>query len=95
MSDCFTINCYDSGNDLSAELIQTLIKMAPSSDEELKIRLYTGEVSQLGPAERFLKCLVEIPHAFKRLEALLLMSTYQEEVTNIKASHETLEVRRD
>uniref|UniRef100_A0A7N0RJC8 Formin-like protein n=1 Tax=Kalanchoe fedtschenkoi TaxID=63787 RepID=A0A7N0RJC8_KALFE len=85
-------DALQEGTQLPAELIQTLIKMAPSADEELKLRLYTGELSQLGPAERFLKRLIEIPHAFKRLESLLLMSTYQEEVANITESHETLEV---
>lgn len=85
---------YWSGNKLSPELIQTISKLAPTTDEELKLRLYCGEISQLGPAERFLKSLVEIPFAFKRMDALLLMSSLQEEVTSIKESFETLEVNR-
>ncbi|KAJ8564509.1 hypothetical protein K7X08_000969 [Anisodus acutangulus] len=80
------------GNKLPPELIQALSKMAPTTDEELKLRLYCGEISQLGPAERFLKFLVEIPFAFKRMEALLLMSTLDEDVSSIKESFETLEV---
>ena len=66
--------------------------MAPTADEELKLRLYSGELSQLGPAERFLKALVNIPFAFKRLEALLFMCILQEEVATTKESFETLEV---
>ncbi|KAL2502683.1 putative protein-like [Forsythia ovata] len=31
--------------------------MAPTSDEELKLMLYSGELSQLGPADRFLEVL--------------------------------------
>ncbi|KAK1303402.1 Formin-like protein 5 [Acorus calamus] len=46
------------GNELSPELLQTLLKMPPSTDEELKLRLYSGEISQLGRAEQFLKILV-------------------------------------
>ncbi|KAK4486862.1 hypothetical protein RD792_006170, partial [Penstemon davidsonii] len=80
------------GNELPAELIQTLLKMAPTSEEELKLRLYNGDVSNLGPAERFLKVMVEIPFAFKRLESLLFMTTCQEEVSSIKESLATLEV---
>ncbi|GFY99131.1 formin homology5 [Actinidia rufa] len=80
------------GNELPAELIQTLLKMAPTSEEELKLRLFSGDLSQLGPAERFLKVMVEIPFAFKRLESLLFMSSLQEEVFAIKESFETLEV---
>lgn len=67
--------------------------MAPTTEEELKLRLYSGELSQLGPADRFLKALVDIPFAFKRMEALLLKSTLQEEVSIAKESFATLEVR--
>lgn len=81
-----------SGNELPAELLRTIIKMAPTPDEELKLRLFTGDISQLGPAERFLKVLVEVPFAFKRMEALLFMSSLQEEIFGIKESFATLEV---
>ncbi|CAN1843853.1 Formin-like protein 11 [Linum perenne] len=79
-------------SELPVELLQTLLKMAPTADEELKLRLYTGEISQLGPAERFLKALVEVPFAFKRIESLLFMSSLQEEVTTLKEAFATLEV---
>lgn len=75
------------------ELLQTLLKMAPTSEEELKLRLYTGDLALLGPAERFLKVMVEIPFAFKRMEALLFMCSFNEEVSNTKESFATLEVR--
>ncbi|XP_016652283.1 PREDICTED: formin-like protein 5 [Prunus mume] len=80
------------GNELPSEFLQTLLKMAPTQEEELKLRLFNGQRSQLGPAERFLKALIEIPFAFKRLEALLFMCTLQEEVTTLKESFATLEV---
>ncbi|KAI7747409.1 hypothetical protein M8C21_002330 [Ambrosia artemisiifolia] len=79
------------GNELPIEIVQTLLKMAPSSEEELSLRLYGGDLSRLGSAERFLKKLVEIPYAFKRLESLLFMCTLQDEEANIKESFETLE----
>ncbi|PHU13162.1 Formin-like protein 5 [Capsicum chinense] len=81
------------GNELPAELIQTLLKVAPTADEELKLRIYSGELSRLGQAERFLKALVEIPFAFKRLETLLFMCTLHDEASMIKESFATLEVR--
>nr|GEY86525.1 formin-like protein 3 [Tanacetum cinerariifolium] len=80
------------GTELPAELIATLLKMAPTQDEELKLRLYNGDINQLGPSERFLKNLVEIPHAFKRLEALLFMSSVHEDYNMAKESFATLEV---
>lgn len=66
--------------------------MAPTADEELKLRMYNGDLSHLGTAERFLKMLIEIPFAFKRLESLLFMCTFQEEESMIKESFTTLEV---
>ncbi|KAF8092879.1 hypothetical protein N665_0399s0015 [Sinapis alba] len=80
------------GNELPAEFIQTLLKMAPTPEEELKLRLYCGEIALLGTAERFLKAVVDIPFAFKRLEALLFMCTLYEEIAFVKESFQTLEV---
>ncbi|KAI4333797.1 hypothetical protein L6164_018559 [Bauhinia variegata] len=80
------------GNELPSEFLQTLLKMAPTSEEELKLRLYSGPLSQLGPADRFLKGLVDIPFAFKRLEALLFMGSLQEELTSAKESFDILEI---
>ena len=82
----------ESGNELPVEFIQTLLKMAPTPEEELKLRLYCGEIAQLGTAERFLKAVVDIPFAFKRLEALLFMCTLYEEIAFVKESFQTLEV---
>ncbi|XP_027353968.1 formin-like protein 5 [Abrus precatorius] len=80
------------GHELPSEFLQTLLKMAPTSDEELKLRLFTGELSQLGPADRFLKALVDVPFAFKRMEALLFMTTLKEELTSTMESFAILEV---
>lgn len=83
----------ETGNELPLELLQTLLKMAPSAEEELKLRLFAGDVSQLGPAEQFLKLLVDIPFAFKRVESLLFMCSFQEDASGAKESLATLEVR--
>ncbi|XP_028807700.1 formin-like protein 5 [Neltuma alba] len=86
---------YDAlseGNELPSEFIQSLLKMSPTSEEELKLRLFNGNLSQLGPADRFLKALVDIPFAFKRLESLLFMGTLQEELTFTRDAFAVLEV---
>ncbi|CAJ2650446.1 unnamed protein product [Trifolium pratense] len=80
------------GNELPSEFLQTLLKMAPTSDEELKLRLFSGNLSQLGPADRFLKAMVDIPFAFKRMEVLLFMCTFKEELTTTMESFAVLEV---
>ncbi|KAL8128389.1 hypothetical protein AgCh_015107 [Apium graveolens] len=84
-------DALQEGIELPSELLETLLKMAPTTEEELKLRLYSGDVSRLGTAERFLKVLVEIPFAFKRLESLLFMSTLQEEAGIVKEAFTTLE----
>ncbi|PPS15134.1 hypothetical protein GOBAR_AA05457 [Gossypium barbadense] len=80
------------GNELPVELLQTLLKMAPTSDEELKLRLFTGEVTQLGPAERFLKVVVDIPFAYQKMETLLFMCSLHDELTATRESFQILEM---
>ncbi|CAL0328911.1 unnamed protein product [Lupinus luteus] len=80
------------GNELPYEFLQTMLKMAPTSDEELKLKLFDGELSQLAPADRFLKTLVDIPFAFKRVEALLFIVTLKEELNSTMESLAILEV---
>ncbi|RRT80270.1 hypothetical protein BHE74_00032719 [Ensete ventricosum] len=81
-----------TGNELPGALLQTLLRMQPTTDEELKLRLYNGDLSLLGPAEQFLKDLVDIPFAYKRMDVLLFMSSLHEDVSSIKDSFATLEV---
>ncbi|XP_076905654.1 formin-like protein 6 [Bidens hawaiensis] len=73
---------------LGAELLETLVKMAPTKEEEIKLRNYKGDVSKLGSAERFLKAILDIPFAFKRVEAMLNFDT---EVKYLRTSFLTLE----
>ncbi|BAF21830.1 formin-like protein 11 precursor [Oryza sativa Japonica Group] len=80
------------GSELPSDLIQTLIRWSPSNDEELRLRLYSGELFQLGPAEQFLRVIIDIPYIFQRLDALLFMANLPEEASNVKQSFATLEV---
>ncbi|KAG6500466.1 hypothetical protein ZIOFF_040311 [Zingiber officinale] len=79
------------GNELPTALLQSLLRMQPTTDEELKLRLYAGDLSLLAPAEQFLKDLIDIPYAYKRMDALLFMSSLHEDVTIIKAAFATME----
>ncbi|KAI3824151.1 hypothetical protein L1987_05600 [Smallanthus sonchifolius] len=47
--------------------------MAPTKEEEIKLKDYRGDVSELGSAERFLKAILDIPFAFKRIGRILRM----------------------
>ncbi|KAH6799590.1 hypothetical protein C2S51_036074 [Perilla frutescens var. frutescens] len=76
---------------LGPELFETLVKMAPSKEEEIKLRECNDEISKLGPAERFLKAILDIPFAFKRVEALLYKANFNTEVKYLRKSFQTLE----
>lgn len=73
--------------------METLVKMAPTKEEELILRDYNSDLSKLGSAERFLKSLLDIPFAFKRVDAMLYRANFESEVRYLMKSFETLEVR--
>ena len=77
---------------LGPELLETLVKMAPTKEEEIKLREYDGDASKLGSAERFLKAVLDIPFAFKRVEAMLYRANFDTEVKYLRKSFQTLEV---
>ena len=67
--------------------------MAPSKEEEWKLKEYKDDSPcKLGHAERFLKTVIDIPFAFKRVEAMLYAANFESEVEYLKNSFETLEV---
>ncbi|XP_031479436.1 formin-like protein 1 [Nymphaea colorata] len=77
---------------LGAELLETLQKMAPTKEEEVKLKGYTeGQNSKLGAAERFLKAVLDIPFAFKRVEAMLYSANFESEIAYLRKSFKTLE----
>lgn len=77
---------------LGAELLETLVKMAPTKEEEIKLKNFNGDLSKLGSAERFLKAVLDIPFAFKRVEAMLYRANFDSEINYLKKSFQTLEV---
>ena len=67
--------------------------MAPTKDEESKLKEFQDESSfKLGPAEKFLKAVLDIPFAFKRVDAMLYIANFDSELEYLKKSFETLEV---
>ena len=85
---------YETGNPegLGTELLETLVKMAPTKEEEIKLKNYDGDLSKLGAAERFLKAVLDIPFAFKRVEAMLYRANFDAEVNYLRKSFQTMEV---
>ncbi|CAH8382847.1 unnamed protein product [Eruca vesicaria subsp. sativa] len=77
---------------LGTELLESLLKMAPTKDEERKLKEYKDDSPvKLGHAEKFLKAMLDIPFAFKRVDAMLYVANFESEVEYLKNSFETLE----
>ena len=80
---------------LGTELLESLLKMAPTKDEEHRLKEYEDDsLFKLGPAEKFLKALLDVPFAFKRADAMLYITNFGPEVEYLKKSFETLEVNQ-
>jgi hypothetical protein len=78
---------------LGTELLEMLLKMAPTREEEIKLTEFREDaLCKLGPAESFLKAVLAIPFAFKRVEAMLYITNFDSEVDYLKTSFKTLEV---
>jgi hypothetical protein len=67
--------------------------MAPTKEEERKLKEYKEDSpTKLGHAEKFLKAVLDVPFAFKRVDAMLYVANFESEVEYLKRSFETLEV---
>ncbi|KAL8087648.1 hypothetical protein AgCh_037698 [Apium graveolens] len=81
-----------NADNLGTELLESLLKMAPTKEEERKLKEYKDDSPfKLGPGEKFLKSMLDIPFAFKRVEAMFYVSNFESEVEYLKKSFETLE----
>ncbi|KAF8388630.1 hypothetical protein HHK36_027307 [Tetracentron sinense] len=78
---------------LGTDLLESLLKMAPTKEEERKLKEYKDNSPfKLGPAERFLKAVLDIPFAFMRLDAMLYIANFDSEVKYLKKTFEILEI---
>ncbi|XP_076907417.1 formin-like protein 1 [Bidens hawaiensis] len=77
---------------LRIELLESLLKMVPTKEEERKLKDYRDDSPyKLGPAEKFLKAVLDVPFAFRRIGAMLYVSNFDSEVEYLKSSFQTLE----
>lgn len=77
---------------LGTELLESLMKMAPTKEEERKLQEHQDDSPlKLGPAEKFLKAVVDVPFAFRRVGAMLFISNFNSEAEYLKQSFQTLE----
>ncbi|KAK7394615.1 hypothetical protein VNO78_15147 [Psophocarpus tetragonolobus] len=81
-----------STDSLGAELLESLLRMAPSKEEERKLKEHKDDSpTKLGLAEIFLKAVLDVPFAFKRIEAMLYIANFESEVEYLTTSFQALE----
>ncbi|WOL11256.1 formin-like protein 1 [Canna indica] len=74
-----------NADSLGNEILEALTKMVPSKEEELKLKEYKDDSPfMLGPAEAFLKAVLDIPFAFKRVDAMLYIANFDSEVNHLR-----------
>lgn len=81
-----------SGEGLTTEVLETLVKVAPSDDEKRKFKRFDGKLSDLGPSDRFFHALLEVPSAWSRLNAMLYQAQFQEELRHVQDALQILKV---
>jgi hypothetical protein len=66
--------------------------MSPTPEEQKALLEYSGDRSELGPAERFLQAVLGIPNAFQRLQAMHYKACFRDELLDVQQTLQTLEV---
>ncbi|XP_010442256.1 PREDICTED: formin-like protein 9 [Camelina sativa] len=79
---------------LGAELLECLLRLAPSKEEERRLKSFSDDsvIIKLGPAERFLKELLHVPSVFKRVGALLFAANFNSEIKRLRKSFSVVQV---
>lgn len=77
---------------ISTEVLEKLSKMSLSDEETRKILEFTGPRSELGPAEKFLQTLLEVPNAFQRINTMLFRASFKDDMLQLEEAVTVLEV---
>jgi len=83
------------GDGLSQETLELLVKMSPTEEEVSKFHEYKGDSTLLGPADRFIQGILQIPSAFERLDAMLYRASFKEELQHMQETIRALEVLKN
>uniref|UniRef100_A0A0A9G724 Formin-like protein n=1 Tax=Arundo donax TaxID=35708 RepID=A0A0A9G724_ARUDO len=77
---------------LGVEGLRMLTQLVLTSEEELKLKYFKEDaLSKLCPIEAFLKTMLDVPFAFKRVDAMLYVASFYLEVNELRMSYATLE----
>uniref|UniRef100_A0A0D9WBS2 Formin-like protein n=1 Tax=Leersia perrieri TaxID=77586 RepID=A0A0D9WBS2_9ORYZ len=77
---------------LGVEALRMLTQMTLTNEEEIKLKYFKYDLStKLCPVEAFLKAVLDVPFAFKRMDAMLYVANFYLEVNQLRMSYATLE----
>ncbi|PUZ63581.1 hypothetical protein GQ55_3G079500 [Panicum hallii var. hallii] len=77
---------------LGVETLRMLTQMVLSNEEELKLKYFKDDsLTKLCPVEAFVKAMLDVPFAFKRVDAMLYIASFYLEVNQLRLSYATLE----
>ncbi|RRT74780.1 hypothetical protein B296_00031945, partial [Ensete ventricosum] len=89
----YVLEKQGNADGLGNEVLEALMKMVPSKEEERKLKEHKDDSPDiLGPAEIFLKAVLRIPFAFKRVDAMLYVANFDSEVNRLRNLFGTLQV---
>jgi len=78
---------------LGVEALRMLTQMVLSNEEELKLKYFKDDSqTRLCPVDAFLKAMLDVPFAFKRVDAMLYIASFYLEINQLRMSYATLEV---
>lgn len=80
------------GEGLSSEVLEILVKVAPSDEEKRRFEEFDGDEASLEPSDRFMYEVLRVPNAWSRLGAMLYKAQYKEDLPILMKSLETLKV---
>nr|XP_015831430.2 FH2 domain-containing protein 1 [Nothobranchius furzeri] len=72
-----------AGDRYGAEKLSELCKLLPDTEEESRLRRFSGERSCLGEPDHFMLLLVEVPSFRLRLDAMILQQEFDPAVTSL------------
>lgn len=81
-----------AGEGLSSEVLEILVKVAPSDEEKRRFEEFDGDEASLEPSDRFMYEVLRVPNAWSRLGAMLYKAQYKEDLPILMKSLETLKV---
>ncbi|XP_037474002.1 formin-like protein 14, partial [Triticum dicoccoides] len=77
---------------LGVEALRMLAQLVLTNEEELKLRYFKDDPpAKLCAVDAFLKTILDVPFAFKRVDAMLYVSSFYLEVNQLRMSYATLE----